>query len=77
MLLFSERYVFISLTEVGLSCGTWDLLCVMQGLSLWLRIMWDISSLTKDQTHISCITRWILNHWTTKEVPLAGFYIEA
>jgi len=27
--------------------------------------MWDLSSPTRDQTHISSIVRWILNHWTT------------
>ena len=31
--------------------------------------MWDLSSLTRDQTHIPCIVRWILYHWTTREVP--------
>ena len=27
------------------------------------------SSWTRDRTHISCIGRWILYHWTTKEAP--------
>ena len=31
--------------------------------------MWDLSSLTKDQTHVPCIGRWILYPWTTREVP--------
>ena len=35
--------------------------------------MWDLSSLTRDQTRISCIGRWILYHWTTKEVPVIPF----
>ena len=26
--------------------------------------MWDLSSLTRDQTHILCIQAWSLNHWT-------------
>ena len=26
------------------------------------------SSQTRDQTRVPCIGRWILNHWTTKEV---------
>ena len=26
------------------------------------------SSRTRDRTHISCIGRWILNDWTTREV---------
>ena len=29
--------------------------------------MW--SSRTTDRTHVPCIGRWILNHWTAKEVP--------
>ena len=29
--------------------------------------MWDLSSLIRDQTHVSCIGRWILYHWTTRE----------
>ena len=31
--------------------------------------VWDLSSLTRDQTHIPCIGRWTLNHWTTRLVP--------
>ena len=31
--------------------------------------LWDLSSLTKDQTHIPCIARQVLNHWTMREVP--------
>ena len=31
--------------------------------------MWDLSSLTRDQTHVPCIGRQIPNHWTTREVP--------
>ena len=27
---------------------------------------------TWDQTHVPCIGRWILNHWTTKKVPGRG-----
>ena len=30
--------------------------------------MWDLSFWTKDQTPVSCIDRWILNHQTTREV---------
>ena len=29
---------------------------------------WDLSSLSRDQTRIPCIARWILNHWATREV---------
>ena len=35
---------------------------------------WQVeSSQTRDQTHISCIGRWILNHWTTRKVPPTNF----
>ena len=34
----------------------------------WLYSMWDLHSLTRDATHIPCIARLILNHWTTREV---------
>ena len=30
--------------------------------------MWDLSSLTRGWTCVPCIARWILNHWTTREV---------
>ena len=32
-------------------------------------VMWDPGSLTRDQTHVPCITKWILNPWTSREVP--------
>ena len=31
--------------------------------------MWDLSSLTRDQTRVPFIVRRILYHWTTREVP--------
>ena len=36
--------------------------------------MWDLNPPTRDQTHIPCIGRHILNHWTTREVPSFSFY---
>ena len=30
---------------------------------------WDLSSPTRDRTHVPCTGRRILNHWTTREVP--------
>ena len=35
--------------------------------------MQDPGSLTRDWTWASCIRRWGLNHWTTREVPLLFF----
>ena len=46
------------------SCGTWAQLP---------RGMWDLSSPTRDGTRIPCIGRWILYHWTTREVPRNQF----
>ena len=36
--------------------------------------MWDLSSPTRDRTHVPCFGRWILNHWTTREVPIVGYF---
>ena len=33
----------------------------------------NISSPTRDQTLAPCFGRWILNHWTTREVPFSFF----
>ena len=32
------------------------------------------SSWTRDQTHVPCIGRWILNHWTMREVSRGWYY---
>ena len=34
------------------------------------RGMWDLPTLCRDQTRVPCIGRRILNHWTTREIPL-------
>ena len=48
------------------SCGTWS----------WLPCsMWGLSSLTRDQTCIPCIARWILNHWTSREVSFTFLFL--
>ena len=77
---------FIYLAALGLSCGTRDLCCSTR-TSLWLRCngsrvrvlscpeaRGNLSSLTRDQTRVPCIGRWILNHRTTREVPCPFFY---
>ena len=59
---------------------------VVHGLQLWsvgtrncgmqsqlLCSMWDFSSQTRDQTCVPYISRQILNHWTTREVPCTYF----
>ena len=37
--------------------------------------MWDLSSLASDWICIPCIRRWILNHWTNREIPLILYLI--
>ena len=32
---------------------------------------WDLSSSTRDWTYVPCIGRWILSHWTTREIPVS------
>ena len=57
------------LYSTGLSsCGAWAQMPLG---------MWDLSFWTKDQTPVSCIDRWILNHQTTMEFPrTTGFEIK-
>ena len=41
------------------------------GTQAWLfHGMWALSFPTRDQIHVPCIGRWILNLWTTRKVPL-------
>ena len=42
-------------------CGMWAYSCPHG--------TWDLSSLTRNWPCVPCIGRWILNHWTTREVP--------
>ena len=42
-------------------------------LVFWLQGMWDLSSLTRDQTCASCLARLSLNCCTSREVPLTVF----
>ena len=37
--------------------------------------MCDLSSPTRDRTRVPCIGRWILNHWTTREIPQLPFML--
>ena len=56
--------LFLAASEGFFSCDTWAQLP---------RGMWDLRSQTRDRTLVPCIWRWILNHWTTREVPLYTF----
>ena len=67
--------VFSSLVLARRFQGTWALVEVCEfsscGTRAYLpRSMSDLSCLTRDRTRVPCIVRWILYHWTTREVPL-------
>ena len=58
----------------GLSCSAWASLwlwgvCSRASPDLCSWGMWDLSSLTRDWTHIPYVGRWILNHWIAMEDP--------
>ena len=46
---------------------------VATGSAVWLTalvVLWSVgSSRTRDRTCVSCIDRWIINHWASYEVP--------
>ena len=41
----------------------------------WPHSMWDLTSLTVDQTHTPCIERQSLNPWAAREVPTVLYNI--
>ena len=55
----------------GLQC-VWDSIVVACRLS-----MWDLSSPTREQTHVHHIRRQVLNHWTTRKGSPSSFFINA
>ena len=67
-----HTHPYIYITVLGLHCRVQALKCsdsvtVMQ--TYLPHGMWDLSSLTRDQTCIPCIGRQIPHHWTTGKVP--------
>ena len=73
--LFKELSSFLIFTYLAGSQlqHTYSLVVVYQFSSCSMQAqlplgMWDLSSLSKDQTHIHCTAKWIFNHWTTREV---------
>ena len=60
------------------SCGTWAQQLWLAGSRVKAQQLWRTglvapqhvgSSWTRDQTHVPCVGRWILNHCATGEVP--------
>lgn len=44
--------------------------CLFCVLVFWPQGLWHLSSPARDRTCTPYIGRWILNHWTTREVPI-------
>ena len=66
--------LLIYLAVSALGCSVRDFHCFAWALQLWLKGLvapaaCGISSPTRDWTLIPCSARWILNPWTTREVP--------
>ena len=38
--------------------------------------MWNLSFPNREQTHVPCIGRWILSHWTTRKVLDCTFFLK-
>ena len=79
-----SRCIFHFLATSGVSGGMWNLhTCTQASLrcSVWqtglvaLPACGNLSSLSRDGTHILSIGKWILHHWTTRESPSDDFFI--
>ena len=60
--------IFFFFAALSLRCSMWGFL---SWWGAWPQVpsgLRDLSSPTRDWTCIPCIERWILNHWTTREV---------
>ena len=53
--------------------GLWSTGSIVVAQS-WLLHSMGESSWIRDQIHVSCIGRWILYHWATREAPVRVFY---
>ena len=65
-----------TLVVVGGFLQWWSLLCGAQAPGhAGLVASWRVGfSWIRDQTSVLCITTWILNHWTTREVPVLSIF---
>ena len=68
----SHRSVFSCCRALALGRSGFSSYCTWAQLfsCTGLIVLWNVgSSWTRDQTWVPCTGRWILNHWTTREVP--------
>ena len=60
-------------------CGIYFCFCFFVGFFVFAALalphgMWDCSSLTRNRTYIPYVGKWILYHWTTREVSPCGIW---
>ena len=72
---------FLFLATLGLCCS---MRAVCYGalafsscsIQTWLpHIVWELNFPARDETQVVCIGRWMLNHWTTREVLILFFFL--
>ena len=68
--------------DLFLRCSGFYLVVVCRLQSTWAQKLQHVGSrapglsfLARDRTHIPCIGRQILNHWTTREIPIR-YYLD-
>ena len=71
--IFLKFFFFLMWTIFKVFIEFVTILLLFYVLVFWLRGTWDLSSLTRDQTHTRCIGRRSLNHWSAREVSLCIF----
>ena len=70
---FLSFFIFWQFLKVFIKFVTTLLLFYV--LIFWLWGMWNLSSLTRVQTHTLCIRRWNRNQWTVRIVPLSASFL--
>ena len=59
--------------------GSFVAVCRLSSSGMWASLLqgvWDLSSQIKDRTHVPCIAREILNHWTNSSEVLLTLNLE-
>ena len=62
-------FFFLIWTIFNVFTEFFTILLLFYVLDFWLQGMWNLGSPTRDWTHITCLWRKSLNHWTSGEVP--------
>ena len=80
---FGQCWIFIAACRVSLVVVAHEgfslvALLTSCGYGEWAGLVpcavWGLSPPSRDQTHVSCVAKRVLNHWTTREVPQVFFF---